>query len=220
MLKLKSLEKSRDFWFLLFTSVFFFFLRLPSLFEPYWYGDEGIYQTLGIGINAGKLLYRDVFDNKPPLLYYIYSFFDSDQFLVRIASLLVGILSIFLFFYLAKKILSSKKSVYISTFVFALLFGLPLIEGNIANAENFMLPFNIAAAILVIKAIETKNNLKLLFTAGIIIGISFLVKIVAVFDFAAFLVFLFFYFSTNYRSFVKNIFPFLSSIKIIFLISS
>ena len=29
-----------------------FLLRLPSLFEPDWYGDEGIYQVLGLGIQS------------------------------------------------------------------------------------------------------------------------------------------------------------------------
>lgn len=211
MLKLSRLEKSRDFWFLLFTTVFFFFLRLPSLFEPYWYGDEGIYQTLGIGINKGLILYRDIFDNKPPLLYYIYSFFGADQFLVRLASLIFGVASIVLFFHLARKILNNRNPVYITTFIFALLFGLPLIEGNIANAENFMLLFNIIAAILVLKAVEAKNSFKLLLTGGLVIGLSFITKIVAIFDFAAFFVFLLFYlnFNGNIKSFIKRTYPFI-----------
>ena len=41
-------------------------LRVPSLFEPYWYGDEGIYLTVGRSLRHGLALYRDVHDNKPP----------------------------------------------------------------------------------------------------------------------------------------------------------
>ncbi len=207
MLLLKRLEKSQNFWFLFFTSVFFFLLRLPSLFEPYWYGDEGIYQALGIGINNGRILYRDIFDNKPPFLYYLYSIFESDQFLVRLASLIFGIVSVILFFYLAKKLLDSKKAIYISTLVFATAFGLPLIEGNIANAENFMLLFNLLAAFLVLKAIETKANMKLLFVAGIAISISFLFKIVAIFDLAAFSIFLFFYLDKDPKKLFSKVYP-------------
>ena len=46
-------------------------LRLPSLFEPAWYGDENIYLTIGQGIRKGMVLYRDItdFPNKPPLIY-------------------------------------------------------------------------------------------------------------------------------------------------------
>lgn len=192
---LARLEKSIGCWFLIAISVVFFFLRFPSLFEPNWYGDEGIYQTLGIGMNAGRLLYADAFDNKPPLLYFLYSLVSSDQFAIRLMSLLAGILAIAAFYFLAKRLFENRKAVFLSTSFFAILFGLPLIEGNIANAENFMLFPNILAAIFVLKSLEASTQdkkSKLLFYAGLILGISFLLKIVALFDFAAFFVFLVF----------------------------
>lgn len=192
---LARLENSIGCWFLIIISVIFFILRLPSLYEPNWYGDEGIYQTLGIGMNAGRLLYADVFDNKPPLLYFLYSLVSSDQFAIRLMSLLAGILAITAFYFLAKRLFENRKAVFLSTSFFAVLFGLPLIEGNIANAENFMLFPNILAAIFVLKSLEAtsqdKKN-KLLFYAGLILGVSFLLKIVALFDFAAFFIFLVF----------------------------
>jgi hypothetical protein len=191
---LKSLEKSFSCWFLIAISFVFFILRFPSLFEPNWYGDEGIYQVLGLGINAGRLLYTGIFDNKPPLLYLFYSFVSSDQFMIRLISLIFGLLAVLAFYLLSKKILATPKATYIATSFFAVLFGLPLIEGNIANAENFMLFPNILTAILVLKALEKNDqSKKMLFFifSGIILGISFLIKIVAVFDFAAFFVFIF-----------------------------
>src|SRR3989338_9380197 len=130
----------------------FSILRFPSLFEPYWYGDEGIYQAIGIAINNGQPLYKDIWDNKPPLLYLIYSFLNSDQFATKSASLISGLLSVLLFFFLAKKLFDSKsgaKVYLLTTTIFALIFGLPIIEGNIANAENFMLLPIILAAILI-----------------------------------------------------------------------
>lgn len=189
------LEKSAACWFLILTSIVFFFLRFPSLFEPNWYGDEGVYQTLGIGMNAGRLLYRDIFDNKPPLLYFLYSLVSSDQFMIRLLSLIAGILAVIAFYFLSKKLFQNKKATFIATGFFALSFGLPLIEGNIANAENFMLLPNILAAMLILKSVETdilNKKYKFILYAGLILGISFLFKIVAVFDFAAFFVFLFF----------------------------
>lgn len=188
---LAKLEKSRSFWFLLFTSVVFFLLRFPSLFEPHWYGDEGIYQALGLVINDGGLVYRDVFDNKPPFLYYLYSFFNSEQFLLRSTSLIFGLLTVFVFFKLAQNLINKTRAIYISTFLFAVLFGLPLIEGNIANAENFMLLFNVTAAFIIYRtAARNEDNLRAIFLAGVILGVSFLFKIVAIFDFVALLVFI------------------------------
>jgi hypothetical protein len=203
---LAKLEKSFDSWFLIIISIIFFLLRLPSLFEPDWYGDEGIYQVLGMGIKAGRLLYRDIFDNKPPLLYLLYSFVSSDQFLIRFVSLIFGLISVWIFFYLSKKLFDNPKIAYVSTSIFAVLFGLPLIEGNIANAENFMLLLNIAAGYLILKSLDTKiqnTKYKILFSAGFILGLSFLFKIVAVFDFAAFFAFLFF---VNYSKKLLDIF--------------
>lgn len=203
---LESLEKNRNFWFLLIISIFFFFLRFPSLFEPYWYGDEGIYQTLGLGIDNGRLLYRDIFDNKPPFLYALYAILSSDQFLLRLASLIFGLLSLGIFFKLSQKLLENSRASYIATFAFALFFGLPLIEGNIANAENFMLLFNISAGFLIFKTLDLSVNkrLMILFSAGFMLGVSFLFKIVGLFDFAAFLTFLLFVnFSKNFKDILK-----------------
>src|SRR4030066_557978 len=46
-----------------------FILRIPSFFEPYYYGDEMVYMTLGQGVSQSVTLYKDIYDNKPPLLY-------------------------------------------------------------------------------------------------------------------------------------------------------
>src|ERR1035437_1451474 len=210
---LAKLEKSFDSWFLIVISFVFFLLRLPSLFEPDWYGDEGIYQVLGIGIKAGRLLYRDVFDNKPPFLYLLYSLVSSDQFMIRLISLIFGLLSVWIFFYLAKKLFADAKASYISTSIFAVLFGLPLIEGNIANAENFMLLLNILTGYLIFKSLDSKSinhKSKIIILAGILLSFSFLFKIVAVFDFAAFFAFLFF---VNYPKNLIDIFKIKNLIK-------
>ena len=118
---------------------FFAALRFPSLFEPYWYGDEGVYQVVGTAIRQGRILYSEIWDNKPPILYLIYALFNGEQFYVRLASLIVGIGTIVVFYYLAIKIFKNLYSIYFSTAFFALMFSLPVLEGNIANAENFML---------------------------------------------------------------------------------
>ena len=99
-------EKSRNFWFLLIAFYFFRFVFLT--FEPYWYGDEGIYQVLGMAIRNGRLLYRDIWDNKPPLS--IFSIlFNSDQFWLRLVSVVFGILALIAFYALCKNFFSKTK---------------------------------------------------------------------------------------------------------------
>src|SRR5579872_491115 len=148
---LAKLQQSTDFWFLLITSFFFFLFRLPSFFEPYWYGDEGVYEVLGFGMRHGRLLYQGIWDNKPPLLYLIYALFDGNQPYVKFFSFVVGLLAVYAFFALSNLLFQSKKAVYTTTIIFTLLLGLPFLEGNIANAENFMVLPSVLSMYLVIK---------------------------------------------------------------------
>lgn len=195
---LKHFEKTKECWFLIGLSLIFFSLRFPSLFEPYWYGDEGIYHVIGDAMNKGKLLYRDIWDNKPPLLYVIYAIFKSDQFYIRAFSLISGLLALFSFYALAKHLIADKEKIlFFITVVFGLFFATPFIEGNIANSENFMLFPIILAGLLIYKR-------QSLFIAGLLLSVAFLLKAVAVFDVAAFGLFLLFYLVDEKKD-IKNI---------------
>lgn len=177
---------------LLVICLVFFLLRLPSLYEPLWYGDEGIYEVIGSGLSQGRSLYTEITDNKPPLLYITYALFRGDQFAARLLSLFFGLGAIATFFLLAALLFKKNIPVFLTTICFSLLFATPLIEGNIANAENFMLLFVLLGGLIIYRIstnFETpKKNLFML--AGLLVGIAFLYKIFALFDFLAFLAFL------------------------------
>src|SRR3990167_2443375 len=107
----KFFHKALDYKYSLFVStviLVFILLRIPSLIEPYWYGDEGIYQVIGQAMREGRTLYSEIWDNKPPLLYIIYALFNGDLFYIRAASAVSGVLSIIFFFLLAKKLFKSR----------------------------------------------------------------------------------------------------------------
>ena len=191
---LSRLEKNKTFWLLLGISIIFFLLRLPSLIEPYWYGDEGIYQVIGKSLADGRLLYSEIWDNKPPLLYIIYAIFNGDQFSVRLFSLLTGIITVLFFFRLTILLIKDKNKSIISTVIFTFLFATPILEGNIANAENFMLLPIIIAGIIIFNT-SAKNHKpaatnRRLVLAGFLLGLAFILKTVAFFDFTAFLLFI------------------------------
>lgn len=210
---LSRLEKDTSFWFLIFASFLFFLLRWPSLFEPNWYGDEGVYQAVGILINNGYHLYSGAWENKPPILLLIYAFFNSDQFLIRTASFISGLISIW-FFYLASSKLFSKsnKIAIICTTIYTIIFGTRVVEGNIANAENFMLLPILISAYLILSKTDLKRfwQNRTYFLAGFIISLAFLTKIVAGFDFLAFGIFLFIASSENLKqTLVKRTIPFI-----------
>lgn len=169
----------KKFWLL--ALALFLFLRLPSLFEPYWYGDEGIYLTLGQAINQNQLLYRQIHDNKPPSLYYLAALTQT-VFGFRLLLLLWMIPTIYVFYLLSKKL---SKFYKLSTFIFLLLTSVPLIEGNIANSEIFMLLPTLICLLLILKA----KNPTSYFLPGLFLGLAFTLKFPAIAELA----FLFFF---------------------------
>lgn len=177
--------------FLCIILILFVLLRLPSLFEPYWYGDEGIYQTVGMAMREGRMLYTEIWDNKPPLLFLLYAVVDGDQIWMRVLSLIAGCASVVVFYLLAREVLKRTLSVYIATAIFGIVFASPLLEGNIANAENFMLlPTLLCMVFLLTRNFRTNTYIPLV--CGVLLSVSFLLKAVAVFDLLAITCFLLF----------------------------
>lgn len=155
-----------------------FLLRIPSFFEPYYYGDEMIYLTLGQGVRQGLTLYKDLHDNKPPLLYFTAAA-AGNLFWFKVILAFWSIVTIFLFYKLTRHIFENNvKGQKIATIIFALLTTLPLLEGLTVNSELFMIVFTIGALLILLK----KNSNKNIFIAGILLGIGSLYKIPAAFD--------------------------------------
>ncbi len=176
----------------------FVLLRIPSLFEPFWYGDEGVYQVIGMGMQLGRAMYTEVWDNKPPFLFLIYAFFSGEQQPIRILSLLFGLATVFIFFLLSQKIFKNKLFTYCITGAFGLLYATPFLEGNIANTENFMLLPILLGMMFLFNAKDTSRQI---FVAGLLFSIAFLFKIVGLFDFCTAFYFLLF------RKKYKQLFP-------------
>jgi 4-amino-4-deoxy-L-arabinose transferase-like glycosyltransferase len=176
-------------WLLVLLSACFL-LRIPSFFEPYYYGDEMIYLTLGQGIRQHIPLYLRLHDNKPPLIYIIAKI-AGNLFWFKVILAFWSFATIVIFWHLAKKIFPKKERVAkAATIVFAILTTIPLIEGNIANAELFFIgPIMGGFLILLSKKLTAKN----LFLSGILFSLATLFKIPAFFDiFAIVLLWIFF----------------------------
>ncbi len=173
------------------------FLRLPSLMEPYWYGDEGIYLTLGTGIRNGLTLYKQIHDNKPPGIYFIAAIAGS-MFWFRFILLIWNLTSIAVFHWISVKLLKPKESKpfmigktpfprpTIATFTTLLFALLPFVaEGNVANGEIFMLlPVLIGYALLLLMQDSKipKTKMMLIAASGFSFSMAFLIKVPAIFD--------------------------------------
>lgn len=180
----KTLIKKYKYWLILI--LIFLLLRIPSLFEPYWYGDEGVYLVLGQAIRKGITLYSHIHDNKPPTLYYLAAL-GQTVFGFRLLLLLVMAPTIY-FFHRLSQFFLSPKGTKISTFIFLILTSIPFIEGTIANAEVFMLLPTILAMYLFCKQFSSHSrsepSIKTLIPIGFLLGIAFTIKIPVAIEFA------------------------------------
>lgn len=168
-------------------------LRVPNLFEPYWYGDEGIYLTLGQTMNKGAKLYTQIIDHKTPIIYYLARVQTQMNFrLLNIAWMLATTTA---FYYFAKKLLKSIKVTALASFIFVLLTTLPWLEGNIPNGELFVLGFVLAGYLIISKTEYFKNfldkkpvgksNRLSLLVGGFFIGLGILTKVPSILDLGA-----------------------------------
>jgi len=196
-----NLKKWLSKYWLILVILVFFLLRIPSLFEPFTYGDEGIYLTLGQAARKGLVWYRDIHDNKPPMLYLIAAA-AGDFSSYRAIFFFWSLITLFAFYKLAETVFSKNKlAVVIATSGFTFLSTLHSFEGNVANAENFMLLLTIIAFYLTLKfASKQSRNKKnsplnanpgLLILTGGLFSLAALFKIPAAFDFLAAMIFLF-----------------------------
>lgn len=169
--KINEFSHIPNWLFILLLLVIIF--RIPSFFEPYSYGDETIYLTLGQGIRKGFTLYKDLHDNKPPLLY-IAAAIAGNLFWFKGILLMVSIFGITLFYKFSKELFPKIKLFpFVSTVIFSILTTLPFLEGNIVNAENLMIVPTITAFYIIL---YRENSYKNIFIAGMLLSISSFLK--------------------------------------------
>ena len=165
-------------WLELFF-IFLLVLRIPSFFEPYYYGDEMIYLALGEGIRQGIPLYLGLHDNKPPLLY-LTAAVAGNLFVFKVILAFWNLITVYGFWKLVSYLFpQSRRLQSISTVIFGLLTTLPLLEGNTVNAELFMIaPIMFAFWVLLSKP----NTIKNIVISGMLFSFGALYKIPAAFD--------------------------------------
>ena len=138
-----------------------------------------VYLTLGQGVRQGLTLYKDIHDNKPPLLY-LTAAVAGNLFWFKVILAFWNLITIVIFYKLAKFLFDkNQKAQKLATILFGLLTTLPLLEGLTVNSELFMIVFTILAFLILLKKnVKSKG----IFLAGVLLGLGTLFKIPAAFD--------------------------------------
>ncbi len=203
---LRILKKSDKHEGLLILLCLHILLRIPNLFEPYWYGDEAIYLTIGQALRNGLTLYQDTIDHKTPLIYF-FAMLAPTQIWFRIILMVWMTGAIWCFFTALKNFSFSILQRNLSTLIFILFTTLPWLEGHIPNGELFVMGFICIALWLFSRIPEMQEtfsfnylkketpstetsitNVKLLFLTGVFCSLAILTKVPALFDVAGILV--------------------------------
>lgn len=174
-------------------------LRIPNFFEPYWYGDEAIYLSLGNALNKGGALYTTIIDHKTPLIYYLARV--PNQFYFRLLNLGWMLATTTAFMAFVRRLFKKELPSFLAGLMMVLLTSLPWLEGHIPNGELFVMGFVMVGALIFSytqlwqnffakKIVWGKNKLKeglLLLVSGMFFSLGILTKVPALLDVASFL---------------------------------
>ncbi len=136
--------------FLVFT-----LLRLPSFFEPHWYTDEASYVGVARSLLRGKLLYSQIWNNKPPLQSWTIAtevrFFGTSEVGLHLLTFVTGFAALAAVAFAATRIVGPRRAC-LATLVCAIALGLPVIDAELALPESLLIaPITWAGALLLVR---------------------------------------------------------------------
>jgi len=153
-----------------------FLLRIPSIFKSL-KSDEALIAYYALKILHGSILYRDLFEPKPPGLFFIVALafwiFGKNIIVPRIVSMFISCLTGLFLFLIGKKIRHT-----ITGLIAALLFvvdPLAITYGIVIHAGSIMTFFMVISVYFYMLTDQRESGL-LYFFVGMLIGVSALIK--------------------------------------------
>lgn len=141
--------------------------------------DVAIFRFVGSTIPQGFVLFKDIFDHKGPLVFFInalgYLFSNSSQWGYFILAFLALYFSCYYSYLISKKANLNKWILMVYPFVMTFI-----LSGTIGQTENFALVFNSIALFIVFRNLyDNRKNLSNneCYLIGILLGLSFLTKV-------------------------------------------
>jgi hypothetical protein len=140
---------------LLIPLIILVLLRIPSLFESYWYGDEAIYAAVAQEMKQGKLLYAETWDHKPPLIFWFFYpaaviGWGAGFVTLRAVNIILGVLTLIIINRILKKYVKNIPR-FIALLFLSVTLGTGILEGNVVNAEVIFIVFNTLAFLLLLE---------------------------------------------------------------------
>jgi len=146
-------------------------VRVPSLFEPRWYSDEGIFTTVAWAAGRGRALYSGVYDNTPPVIYWLFRLAQAlgsleHHSVVQLLAMVAATSAAVLTFEVSRRSLRPSTAALAGALA-GLGLSLPVLDGDLLNVELAALPFFLGALLL---AFSRRGAL--LLVSGALFGIA------------------------------------------------
>ncbi|MGC2192737.1 MAG: glycosyltransferase family 39 protein [Candidatus Dormiibacterota bacterium] len=166
-------------------------LRLPSLYEPHWYTDEAGYANVAWQMAHGKVLFLTTWNNKPPLLFWIYQLglgiSGPSEFGIHLLSMATEVAALVGTWVLARQYLSPRR-VWVAMLLAAFFMATPIFNGDLALPEDFLIGFTPWAMVAVLAAIRPSGLTRAVIwasVAGVLLATAILIQQTALADLAA-----------------------------------
>jgi 4-amino-4-deoxy-L-arabinose transferase-like glycosyltransferase len=154
----------------------------PTVLDP----DESVYLLIGQGILQGRTPYVEIWDHKPPGIYYLFAaalwLFGDSLLAIRLLACAAVWTSCLLIICFSSTAFRNASIGYIAAIVYACF---SLTNGGLAtNTEILFTPFVIAGmtAVMLVTAGARPRRTSLLFAAGLAFGIALQIKYVVIFE--------------------------------------
>lgn len=136
--------------------------------------DSSVFQVMGKGMLEDKIMYKDLFDHKGPIVYIInaIAFIISNKYGLFIMELIISYIGIIFVYKTARIVLCKKVSIFLSLFYILISFQY-FYGGNFT--EEYAITFMSIAMYFIIKILHNKEINKKLY--WIIIGATFTINL-------------------------------------------
>jgi len=164
-----------------------FFSFFPSVIDH----DESTYLEIARQLLAGKTLYVDMIDIKPPGIFIILAGFQAifgySIFVIRLLMALWIAVTAFMIYKTGKLLVKDERASLAAGVIYIFLISTWSFYGISITPEIFFNLFTISALYVLLK----KQSLVNYMLTGLLAGMGFMVKYLVIFDFAAFMIFFF-----------------------------
>jgi len=152
-------------------------LLAPMLAYPFG-SDHGVFATAADGISHGRIPYRDIWDNKPPGVDYLFwaafHLFGRSMLSIRLLDLLWTLATALLLYLVGKRLLSKEAGV-IGAGAFLVFYALGFDFWHTAQCDGFASLPLVAAALLALVA-EARRKPALALASGALVGVAMTFK--------------------------------------------